>query len=180
MVSLNVMLYIFILLFALIGAMRGWAKEVLVTFSIILALFTLNVMESFVPFFKETIKVAQPATVFWIRTGILSALVFFGYQTPKIPRLVESGRFVRNAIQDMLLGFCFGALNGYLVFGTIWYYLHFAAYPFSFVIPPDAATASGQAALRMIELLPPAWLMGTPAIYFAVAICFVIVLVVFI
>jgi hypothetical protein len=39
-------------------------------------------------------------------------------------------------------------------------------------------TQTGQAAQRWIEFLPPAWLMTTPAIYIAVAICFVFVLVV--
>lgn len=180
MISLNVLLWLFIILFALIGAMRGWAKELLVTFSVILALFTLTVLEAYMPFFKETIENSQPATVFWLKSGILAALVFFGYQTPKIPKLVESGRFVRNMVQDSLLGFVLGGVNGYLVFGTLWYYLHTAGYPFPVVIPPDALTHAGQEALRWIEYLPPSWLMATPVIYIAVAVCFVFVLVVFI
>jgi uncharacterized membrane protein required for colicin V production len=180
MISLNVLLWIFIILFALIGAMRGWAKELLVSFSVILALFTLTVLEAYMPFFKETVETSQPGTVFWLKSGILAALVFFGYQTPKIPKLVESGRFVRNMVQDSLLGFVLGGLNGYLVFGTLWYYLHTAGYPFPVVTPPDALTHAGQAALRWIEYLPPSWLMTTPMIYIAVAVCFVFVLVVFI
>ena len=132
------------------------------------------------PFYKDILVNAEPQTSFWLRTGILSALVFFGYQTPKIPRLAESGRFVRNFLQDSLLGVFLGGVNGYLIFGTIWYYMHSCGYPFNFVIPPDAATSAGEAALRWIALLPPTWMMGTPAIYFAVAIAFVFVLVVFI
>ncbi len=180
MISLNVLLWIFILLFALIGAMRGWAKELLVTFSIVLAMFTLVVFESFVPFFKNVIETSQPESVFWMRAGIIAALIFFGYQTPKIPKIAESGRFVRNLLQDTLLGGVLGGFNGYLVFGTLWYYLHTAGYPFTFVIPPDAATETGQAALRWIALLPPAWLMTSPTIYITVALCFIFVIVVFI
>lgn len=180
MISLNVMLMIFILLFAIIGAMRGWAKELLVTFAVILALFTMNVLETFVPFFKEIIQSSSPRSVFWIRTAIITGLVFFGYQTPKLQRLAESGRFVRHFLQDALLGGFLGAVNGYLVFGTLWYYLHNANYPFAFMLAPDPTTLNGIAALNWINFLPPAWLMGTPAIYFAVAICFVFVLVVFI
>ena len=56
----------------------------------------------------------------------------------------------------------------------------YAGYPYPFVLPPDALTQSGQTALRWIENLPPAWLMTTPTIYIAVAVCFVFVLVVFI
>jgi uncharacterized membrane protein required for colicin V production len=180
MITIQVMLWIFIGLFAIIGAMRGWAKELLVTFSVILALFTLNVFESFIPFYKSVMASASPSAAFLIRTAIISALVFFGYQTPKLQRLAESGRFVRNFLQDSLLGGFLGAVNGYLVFGTIWYYLNAAGYPFSFVTAPDPATVNGIAALSWIKFLPPAWLMGSPAIYFAVAICFIFVLVVFI
>ena len=180
MISLNVLLFIFIALFAIIGAMRGWAKELLVTFSIILAMFTINVLETWVPFFKETIDTATPQAVFWIRTSILTALVFAGYQTPKIPRLAETGRFVRNILQDGLLGVFLGGVNGFLIFGTIWYYLDTAGYPFAFVTAPDITTPAGEAAARLLAILPPQWLMGTPAIYFAVAICFVFVIMVFI
>lgn len=179
MISLNVLMWIFILLFALIGAMRGWAKELLVSFSIVLGLFTMTVLESFVPFFQNILETSQPQSVFWLRGGILAALVFFGYQTPKFPRIADSGRFIRNMLQDTLLGSVLGGINGFLVFGTLWYYLHTAGYPFSFITAPDAATVTGQAALNWIGFLPPSWLMTSPTIYIAVALCFVFVIVVF-
>lgn len=180
MISLNVMLLIFVALFAIIGAMRGWSKELLVTFAVILAMFCLNVLENYVPFFKDTFAKGTPETVFWMRTIILAGLVFFGYQTPKLPRLSESERFLRHLLQDSLLGFFIGALNGYLIFGSLWYYLHVAGYPFAFVSAPDSATAAGQAALRLLATLPPVWLSASPTIYFAVAGAFILVLVVFI
>ena len=180
MISLNVLLLIFVILFALVGSMRGWAKELLVTFSIILALFTLTILESYIPFFKEALTNSEPTTVFFIKSGILAGLVFFGYQTPRIPKLAESGRFIRNLLQDTLLGTVLGALNGYLVFGTLWYFLNSADYPFKFVTAPDALTQIGQATLNWIKYLPPSWLMVVPVIYIAVAVCFVFVLVVFI
>ena len=49
MVSLSILFYMFIFIFALIGAIRGWAKEVTATFSVFLALFILTVMQSFIP-----------------------------------------------------------------------------------------------------------------------------------
>jgi uncharacterized membrane protein required for colicin V production len=179
-ISLNVMLLIFVVLFAIIGSMRGWAKELLVVFSVILAMFCLTVLENYVPFFKDTFANGTPETVFWLRTIILGGLVFFGYQTPKIPRLAESDRFIRHFLQDALLGFFIGAINGYLIFGSLWYYLNEAGYPFAFVSAPDSATTAGQAAIRLITSLPPAWLAASPMIYFAVGIAFILVLVVFI
>jgi uncharacterized membrane protein required for colicin V production len=180
MISLNVMLFIFVILFGLIGAMRGWAKELLVVFSIILAMFVLTVLQTYVPFFKDTFATGAVKTVFWLRVIIIGCMVFFGYQTPKIPRLAESDRFMRHFLQDALLGFFIGAANGFLIFGSLWFFLHSAGYPFAFVSAPDAATEAGQAALRLIKVLPPSWLAVSPTIYFAVAIAFVLVLVVFI
>lgn len=180
MISLNVLLFIFVALFAIIGAMRGWAKELLVTFSIILAMFIMSILESFVPFFKDTLSTSDAQTVFWLRTVILGIMVFAGYQTPRIPRFAESGRFARNVLQDGLLGIFLGAANGFLIFGTIWYYLNAAGYPFNFVSAPDMTTPAGEAATRLLAVLPPNWLMSTPTIYFAVAIAFAFVIMVFI
>lgn len=177
MVSLLFLFYLFVFLFAIIGAMRGWAKEMLVSFAVILALFILTVLEVFVPFIRETVT---GASRFWLRLLILAALVFFGYQGPNLPRLAGSGRFARERLQDTLLGLFLGALNGYLIFGSIWYFMHASGYPFASITAPDFTTAAGQDALQVINLLPPEWLGVAPAIYFAVALSFVFVLVVFI
>lgn len=180
MISIHVLLWIFIVLFAIVGAIRGWAKELLVIFAVILSLFSINVLENNVPFFKAIMESSSDASAFWIHAGVIAALVFFGYQTPKLQRLVDSGRFVRSLLQDTTVGGIFGAINGYLIFGSIWYYLNQAGYPFSFVTAPDPTTLNGVAAINWIEFLPPSWLMGNPAIYIAVVICFILVLVVFI
>jgi len=179
MIGLDILLLIFIILFGVVGSMRGWAKELLVTFAIILALFINNLLERFVPFIRDNLA-TNPAdvTLFWIRTVILVLLVIFGYQTPNIPKLAGSNRFVRERLQDVLLGLFLGAFNGFLIFGTIWAYLNDAKYPFSFIQPPPAGTA-GDFARQLIYYLPPQWL-GTPTIYFAVAIAFAFVIVVFI
>ena len=176
MVSLLFIFWMYVILFAVIGGMRGWAKEILVTFSVILAIFIISVLERFVPFIRDAIV---GTARFWIRTVIMLALVFFGYQGPNIPRLAANNRFVRERLQDILLGIFLGAINGFLIFGTIWFFLNEAQYPFDLISAPDTNTPVGQAALNMIKLLPPAWL-GAPSIYFAVALAFVFVLVVFV
>ena len=176
MVSLIFLFWMYVILFAVIGGMRGWAKEILVTFSVILAIFIISVLELFVPFVRDALTgIAQ----FWFRSAILIALVFFGYQGPNIPRLAGTNRFVRERLQDILLGIFLGAVNGFLIFGSFWYFMDMAKYPFALIAAPDSTTALGQAALAMIKYLAPSWL-GAPAIYFAVALAFVFVLVVFI
>ncbi len=176
MLSLTFVFWLFVVIFAVIGAMRGWAKELLVTFAAILAIFIITVMERFVPFIRDALG-GTPR--FWLRAGIIIALIFFGYQTPNITRFASGNRFARERLQDTLLGLFLGAVNGYLIIGSIWFFMHEANYPFPYITAPDPNTPMGEAAIKLLPLLPPQWL-GTPAIYFAIAIAFVFVLVVFI
>lgn len=178
MVSLVVIFWMYVIMFGIIGAMRGWAKELLVTFSVILALFFITVLEIFVPFIRDVLSFGNGAPLFWIRLGITTILVLFGYQTPNIPRLANANRFARERLQDILLGFFIGMANGYFVIGTVWYYLNAAAYPFPTIIPAPTGEVL-TLVNKYMPILPPA-LLGTPAIYFAVAVAFAFVLMVFI
>lgn len=178
MVSLTFMFWIFVLLFALIGAMRGWAKEILVTFAVILSIFLITIIEKFAPIVTKTIASGGASSAFWLRFLIIVALVFFGYQSPNLPRLSESQKFVREHLQDTLLGLFLGVVNGFLIFGSIWYFMHQADYPFSYIAAPVKGTVMGDAALKMIPFLAPAWL-GTPLIYFVTAIAFGFVIIIF-
>jgi len=179
MVSLIVVFWMYVILFAIIGAMRGWARELLVSFAVILALFIISVLENFVPFIKDLLS-QNAQMLFWFRVLMVVALVFFGYQTPNIPRLSSNNRFARDRLQDVLLGIFLGALNGYLIAGTIWWYLDNAGYPFPNVISAPPAGQVLDTTARMMALMPPELLGGSSAIYFAVALAFAFVLVVFI
>lgn len=176
MISLSVLFWIFVIIFAMVGAMRGWAKEMLVTFGVFVAIFMITIMENFIPFLQNAIT---PDSKLWVRLAVLGLMVFFSYQGPNIPRVVQSGKFVRDTFQDILLGIFLGAVNGYLVFGTAWYYIHAAGYPFDWILAPDQLGEAGQKALTMINWLPPQYLTA-PLIYIVVAVSFVFVLVVFI
>ena len=179
MISLDTLFWFFIILFGMIGMMRGWAKELLVAFSVVLSIFITTLLESFIPFVRDTLVYEGGANLFWFRTVVLAVIVFAGYQSPNIPRLAQSGRFARERFQDMLLGLFIGAVNGYLIFGTVWFFLDAAGYPFPDIISaPLAGTAAGDAAARILPLLAPNWL-GTPTIYFAAAIALAFVLIVF-
>ena len=178
MVSLVVLFWIFVVIFGFIGAMRGWAQELLVSFAVILGIFFITVLELFVPFIRDVLSVGSGAPLFWIRTGILLVLVLFAYQTPNIPKLASTNRFARERLQDTLLGIFLGMVNGYLVMGTIWYFLHAAGYPFPTVI---TAPTGGELTIvnNYMKILAPA-LLGTPTVYFAVAVAFAFILMVFI
>lgn len=178
MVGLNVLFWFFIVLFAVIGVMRGWAKELLVLSSAILGLFLITMLETFVPFIKNNLAVSPGPGLFWMRMIIFIVLGFFGYQTPNIPKLASTGRFVRERLQDALLGFFLGAVNGYFLFGSVWYFLQDAGYPYPGVVSDPSGTQFAETAASLMKLLPPVWL-GSPTIYFAVAVVFVFILVVF-
>jgi len=175
MLSINFAFWLFVFLFGLIGLMRGWAKELLVSFSVVLALAFNRLLERYVPLVNSL--PADGSAMFWIRIVILATLVFFGYQTVGLPRF--AGKAAREKLQDSLLGFVLGAVNGYLIVGTVWFYLDQAKYPFEYITAPVPGTPMGDAALHLIPLLAPR-LLGEPAIYFAVMLCFIFVLVVFI
>lgn len=176
MVSLSFVFWMYVILFGIVGAMRGWAKELLVTFSVILSLTFITLLERYVPFVQNLIH-ADVKAMFWLRMIILAVLVFFGYQSPNIARFAP--KMTREKFQDILLGLFLGAINGYLIVGTIWFYLDQARYPFPAILPPVEGTPDGMAALNLLKYMPPR-LLGVPAIYFAVVLAFVFVLVVFI
>ncbi len=174
MVSLTFMFWLLVILCGIIGAMRGWAKEILVVFSVILALFIITVLETYVPYVSGAINSASPAAHFWVRAIIVIALAFFGYQSPGFPLLAGKTRGER--VQDRLLGFLLGMINGYLIFGTLWWYLNSANYPFEQIIPPKGDDVN---VMALLSNMAPARLVA-PGIYIAVAVAFVFVLIVFI
>jgi uncharacterized membrane protein required for colicin V production len=179
MVSLSVLFYIFIFIFALIGAIRGWAKEVTALFASVLALFILTVLQAFIPAIKTYMENSPVTSQVTFRMAVVGIIAFLGYQTPNLPVFMQSQQFKRGQMQDVILGFLVGGLNGFMIFGSIWYFMHQGGYPFTYVLAPIAGTSAGEAAMQIIPLLPPNWLVA-PGIYFAVALSFLFVLMVFI
>jgi uncharacterized membrane protein required for colicin V production len=166
----------YVLLFGVIGAMRGWAKELLVAFSVILSLALNHVLRKYIPVARDMVE--TDPSLFWVRTIILVVLVYFGYQTVvSIPHL--AARAARERLQDTLFGAILGGFNGYLVAGTILYYINIADYPFQNVISKPTDPAILQAVNEMMLYMPPQ-LLGEPGIYFAIILAFVFVLVVYI
>jgi uncharacterized membrane protein required for colicin V production len=176
MVSLSFVFWMYVVLFGIIGGMRGWAKEMLVSFSVILALTFTTLLSNYVPFIRDVLQKDSKELYFWLRTIILVLLVFFGYQSPNIPRF--AAKMTREKLQDVILGVVIGALNGYLIAGTIWFYMSVAEYPFGKIISAPTGDFL-TAAEAMLKYMPPR-LLGIPGIYFAVVVAFMFVIVVFI
>jgi len=176
MMSIVYVFWMYVILFGVIGAMRGWAKELLVSFSVILSLALNHVLRKYIPLARDLPEIDP--SLFWVRTIILLVLVYFGYQTVvSIPHLAS--RAAREKLQDTLFGAFLGGLNGYLISGSILYYIHIADYAFQKVVLKPTDPELLQAVNQMMLYMPPQ-LLGEPGIYFAIILAFVFVLVVYI
>ena len=175
MMSIVSFFWLSVFLFAMVGWMRGWAKELLVSFSAILALALIFIMRKYIPFVRD--MPANDVTLFWIETIIMLVLVYFGYQTVRIERL--TGKAARDKVQDALFGGILGAFNGYLVVGSILYWMYEAGYPFPKFITAPTDPAIVNTVNQMMMYMPPV-VLGEPGIYFAIILAFIFVLVVYI
>lgn len=175
MMSIVVVFWMYVFLFAIIGGMRGWAKELLVTFSAILALAISHVLRKYVPLVSGMDE--WDINLFWARVIILGVLVYFGYQTVVSVQHLAS-QAVRERMQDSLIGVLLGGVNGYLIAGSVLYYMHVAAYPFPQVISAPTEPLLMSTINLMMLYMPPA-LLDEPGIYFAIIIAFVFVIVVY-
>jgi uncharacterized membrane protein required for colicin V production len=176
-VSLTVVFGMLIALFAIIGAMRGWAKELLVTSAIILGLFLNVILDTYIVPYRTAIELQPPATQFAVRAGLLILLAFFGYQTPNIRALQP--KLARERLEEIVLGLVLGLLNGYLLIGSIFSYLHLTGYPTELIIKPVEGSQLALQIENLIKYMPPA-LMPIPTVYFAVGVVFVFIIVVFV
>jgi uncharacterized membrane protein required for colicin V production len=176
MMSIVYVFWMYVILFGIIGTLRGWAKELLVAFSVIVALTLNHVLRKYVPVVSTLPE--DSTSLFWVLSLVLLALVFFGYQTiALIPHL--QSKATRERLQDSLFGAIVGGMNGYLIFGTVLFYLaqtQYQALPNVVQTPP----AEMQAAVQNLMTYMPPHLFGEPAIYFAVILCFIFVIVVYI
>ena len=173
MISLNFVFYLFVILFAIIGFIRGARKEIIVVVSGVLAVFIIEVIVT------KFFPVADNTKALMTNLIILFVLAVFGYQTPAYRRLSDSGRFERSSFYEMMFGAIAGALNGYIFFSSAWYYIAKAGYPFSWISAPDGASEVGAAALKLLEnsfpmVVTGPWLYGVLAA--TVAVLLVVIL----
>jgi uncharacterized membrane protein required for colicin V production len=177
MMSVVYVLWMYVILFAVIGWMRGWAKELMVSFSVVTALAVNYLLRRYVPVMQNIDE--HSSAMFWIRSVILMGLVYFGYQTViSVQRLAAKAG--RERLADSLFGAVMGGFNGYLIAGTLLFYLisaNYTALPNIIIPPTDPQVAD--AIEVMMKYMPPQWL-GEPTIYFAVILILIFIIVVYI
>jgi hypothetical protein len=163
-------------LFAFIGFMRGWTKEIIAMTGVVLALFTLEQFSDV--FLAPLTQGADPAQQFYLYAGILVLISFFAYQTPdRFEKRTQRSKKMREGLQEGILGAVIGGFNGYLIFGSLWYYMRDLGYPLT---PNMVAPLAGTAAEAMQSTLPLDWLLGGNLLTLLVVVLFLFVIVVLI
>ena len=234
MISINFVFWVFVAFTAVIGLLRGWAKETLVSISAIFAIYLIVISEGYLTGYLTLIdikpvkdvpvqvgdtceKIADDNNVplddfielnaryiqnfeadcfrgltsnpsitmvkipvdtarFYISSTIILLSAFIGYQTPLLKPFQSAAR--RENVRDAVLGGILGGWNGYLIFGSIWWFLQDAGYEYFY--PTLSRPLIADTAANIMARMPPEFLMQQPLIYFVIAFFVVLVLAIFI
>ncbi|HFC12297.1 MAG TPA: hypothetical protein ENJ56_05585 [Anaerolineae bacterium] len=133
MLSLKTVFWISVIFFGMMGALRGWAKELVAAAGLVLSLFAIK---TFGPFVLNVVGLADASLAnpidplqiyrrqFWILSSIHLFIAFVSYEGPTLSNV--GTRLKRSdSVQDKLLGWIFGTLNGWLIIGTLFSFLEF-------------------------------------------------------
>jgi len=161
MVEIQQLFLILIVVMGIIGMVRGFLKELGVTLVLIATLFALDrlipviggfIMEGGLGFLGLQPDAALTRDVlFLVFAAIMIAATFIAYEGETLNYEGNNPK----GIVGSLLGFLIGAVNGYLLFGTLWWLMDAYQYPFGLVAQPmpQAAQDILAAGLLPIELL---------------------------
>lgn len=152
MIQLSAVLIMMSLFFGVIGFLRGWNKELIAMAGIILGLFALFQFDGLLR--GSVLRGVALDTVFLIQSGIFIAIVFFAYQTRA---LGANERRERSNLQESFLGGLVGLVNGYLIWGSIWYFMDINRYPLA---PSVVAPGPGSPSEQALQWLPLVMLGG--------------------
>jgi uncharacterized membrane protein required for colicin V production len=175
MIQLSTIYIFMIAMMALVGAMRGWGREIVATASIILALFAINQFDAVL--FQPLLLGASTQTNFFIYILVLCLIAFIGYQTPAAAQRISENRLWaerREGLQGRVLGMVIGGINGYLFFGAVWYYLDRFQYPFP---PSTFSPSAGTQSAAMVQSLPMIFLVQSNFLSVLVVVMFLMVLI---
>lgn len=142
MINLFLLFWMLVLLFAVIGYMRGWQKEVIAMSGLVgavavlmqfgfamVSLFGIVPVEGMTPEQLQEIRSRQ----ILIQGTFFALIAFFSYQVvASLAVSVAGGRFgerIRAGLERRIIGMLVGAINGYLVVGGLWSLLEYVPIP---------------------------------------------------
>jgi hypothetical protein len=132
---------------AVIGFLRGWNQEIIVAAAAVLAAFVIFQFDSLI---RGTLLAAVPHDqVFLLQAAAFLLVVYLAYKQRfdfGVPR-------EREGIQSGILGALVGFVNGYLIMGTLWYFLDINEYPLAPLITAPGPNSPSAQSLSSIPLV---------------------------
>ncbi len=120
MINADIFFIFYLIVWGFIGTSRGWVREVIVTFTMLFALFIYS-LPQFINVMNPLWNTGEPVWRFFWRSLPFLLIAFFGYLSP----IVARSRFQINAsnrFEYSLLSFMIGVFNGYLLFSSLAYW----------------------------------------------------------
>lgn len=149
MIELYALMWVVATFAAVIGFLRGWNREVVVTAACVLGMFLLFQFDSLL---RGTILVSLSRDqTFFIQAGLFLLIVYIAYRNRSF---TSRGRGRAISVEG-ILGAMIGFFNGYLIMGALWYFLDINEYPLDpLIVGPSIAspTAQNLAAMPMVIL----------------------------
>lgn len=146
MIELSSLMWFTALLTGISGFLRGWRYEVPVMAAALMGIFLLlqaDVLLRSIPFLSGTGR----EVTFTVQIVLFLFAIYVGYTTRRAP-VDDQGRRIAIKLNSSasFLGVLFGAINGWLIMGTIWYLMDINEYPLSpFIIAPAVNSPSASA-----------------------------------
>lgn len=156
-----------VFIFALIGLARGFLRELGVTIVLIFLLFFLSRFEQRLDSgLTRALEVGgrvvaasnQDALKCWLFIFLIVGMAFVSYQGET---LAFAGQPPRGS-QGVLLSLMTGTLNGYLIAGSVWFYMHKYHYPIHWM--GFAENSLSNLARVLVDFLPISFL-GKPVLF---------------
>jgi uncharacterized membrane protein required for colicin V production len=203
MLDLAVVYFFLLALFAVVGFLRGWQREVIAAAGLVASIAALSQFGHVVVELLTDIPavgtdpVSNPEPfrrMFWVQFGFHSFIAFVSYQmVSRLADLALRGRLgerLRTGLESKIIGTLFGLLNGYLYIGALWGFLEYALnqgtsgywrlnegfqYAFTDVITrPVIDSLAWNVAGTLPQIFSPtAWLVGFFIVFFFVIIALI-------
>lgn len=148
MIQLYSFMWLLAIFLGVFGFLRGWNRELIVTAGTVLILFAIFQFDSLL---RSTIFMALPLEqIFLLQTGIFLAAVIYLIQAEELAGVEDRDPSDWRA---GVLGSGVGFLNGYLIGGTIWYFLDINQYPLEQFVTAPAVGSPSALSINTIPLV---------------------------
>lgn len=142
MINLFLLFVLLMSMFAMVGYMRGWQKEVITLSGLVagialLQMFSYDILNFFGFTAQDVATPEQQVDVrraqVYLQSGFFILVAFFSYQVvARLALQAVSGRLgdrLRTGLERRVIGLIVGVINGYIVVGGLWGFLEYLPVP---------------------------------------------------